>query len=239
MFGASFDTAVRPGSRVYGEVSYSPNQPIALNASDLIAAFFTRSPLSALNLYRGTNAIAPGGTFDGWERHAVSMSSVGGSQVFPDLAGAERMTFVGEVGYSHINGLPDPGTIRYGRSEDYGQAAVTGGAPCVDTTLAQKSCAVDGFFTTNSWGYRLRLAATYPNAFFGATLTPALLWAHDVNGYSYGNFFVEGRKLLRPTVRAEWKSGVYADLQYTYLAGGRYFSQIDRDLLVLNVGYRF
>ncbi len=62
LFGVSVNSTPAPGLRIFGEASYRPNQPLGINASDLIAAFLTRAPLSALNLAKNTNAIAPGGT---------------------------------------------------------------------------------------------------------------------------------------------------------------------------------
>lgn len=77
-----------------------------LNASDLIAAFLQRSPASALNLAKGTNAIPAGGTFDGFDRFAVTNLSVGATQIFPKQLGAERVVLTGEVGYNNVAGLP-------------------------------------------------------------------------------------------------------------------------------------
>jgi hypothetical protein len=238
LYGVSVEAKPTQSLRVWGEVAYRPNQPLQISPSDLIAAFYQRSPLSALNLAKGTNALPPGASFDGWDRHGVSMVTLGSGMTWPNLAGAARVTLNAEIGYSHIAGLPDPGQLRYGRSEDYGTAAVTGGAPCIDNTVAQKSCAVDGFFTSNAWGVRARIAADYPGAFFGARLTPALFVAKDVSGNSYGGFFVEGRWLVRPTLRADWGM-VYADLQLTMTGGGPYNNQIDRDYVTLVGGLRF
>ena len=238
LYGLSAATALSPTARVYGEFTYRPNQPLGLNASDLIAAFLTRAPSTALQLARDTNAIAPGGTFDGYDRFKVSTLTLGGGKAWPEVAGASRLTLGAEFGWSKAGGLPDPGVARYGRSDDYGTDAVTAGAACVDNTVAKKACALDGFITSNAWGYRLRAAATYPGV-FGATLTPSLTFAHDVQGYSYDGTFVEGRKVFRPALRAEWGQRYFADLVYTRFGGGRYFNQIDRDNMALSGGVRF
>lgn len=238
LFGLSATTALSPSARLYAELGYRPNQPLALNASDLIAAFLTRAPTTALQLAKGTNAIAPGGTFDGYDRFKVSTLTVGTGKVWSDLGGAARITVGAELGWSHVGGLPDPGVLRYGRSDDYGTAAVTGGAACTDATVAKKSCALDGFVTGNAWGYRLRVAASYAGV-FGATLTPSLTFAHDVKGYSYDGTFLEGRQVLRPALRAEWGQQFFADLAYTRFSGGNYFNQIDRDNVALSGGMRF
>lgn len=239
MLGLSANTTLDPTLRVYGELAYRHNQPLAINASDLIAAFLTRAPNSALQLAKGTNALPPGASFDGFDRFKVTTLTLGGNKAWQNLAGASRVVLAGEIGFSQVASLPDPGTLRYGRSDDYGLAAVTGGAACVDNTAAQKACAHDGFVTSSAWGYRLRVAATYPNLVAGATLTPSLLFGHDVDGYSFDGTFLEGRKLIRPALRLDWGQQYFAELVYTRWQGGRYFNQIDRDTLALAGGMRF
>lgn len=238
LYGLSFNTRLDQAMRIFGEIAYRPNQPLNLNAADLIAAFFGRSLTSALNLAKNTNAIAPGGTFDGYDRFKVTTVSLGVNKVFPKSLGAERLTLSGEIGWSHVDGLPDPGVLRYGRSDDYGVAAINGVA-CTDTTAAKKSCAHDGFVTGNAWGYRLHLSAGYPGAFFGAALTPSLMFAHDVSGYSYDGTFLQDRKTLRPAIRADWDKKYFTEIQYTRYSGGAYNLLIDRDNVTLVAGANF
>jgi len=238
LFAASFETKVNASSVIYGELAYRPNQPITLNATDSISAALSRSPTSALNLAKGTNAIPPGGTFDNYDRFAVTNLSLGITQVFDKAMGASRVTVTGELGWSNVAGLPDPGVLRYGRAEDFGGAAVNG-FPCTDTTVAQKACARDGFVSTDAWGYRIRAVATYPGAFFGGTLTPSITFAHDVRGYSYDGSLNQGRMTLRPAIRAEWSKKYFTDIQYTMISGGTYNSRTDRDTLALAVGMTF
>jgi hypothetical protein len=153
--------------------------------------------------------------------------------------GAERLTLSGELGWSHVSSLPSSGFLRYGRHDEYGVAAVDGGGACSDATKAQKSCALDGFITSNAWGYRLRLSANFAGAFFGAALMPSLTFAHDVNGYSYDAALLKDRKTLRPAVRADWYDKYFAEVQYARIWGGAYNTQIDRDSLTLSIGAKF
>jgi hypothetical protein len=236
LYGFSLDSKPAEGLRLFGEFSYRPDQPLQLNASDLISAFYLRSPNSALNLAKGTNAIPPGGTFEGWDRYGFSMTTAGVTKEWKHLAGAERVLLTAEAGYAHVFDLPDPtSNLRYGRSDDYGQAQVTGGAPCVGNS---KTCSLQGFVTSNAWGYRLRLAADYHGALFGATLTPSLLFTHDVKGYSPQDIFLEDRWILRPALRADWKQ-YYAEVQYWATGGGDYNTRVDRDYVSLFAGMRF
>lgn len=238
LYGMSFDTKLNATQRLFGELAYRPNQPLNLNASDLIAAFWQRSPTSTLNLAKGVLNIAPGGSFDGYDRFAVVTGSLGTQKIFANALGAQSVVVAGEIGFSRVNGLPDPGVLRYGRSDDWGGAQAAG-VKCTDTTAAQKACAYDGFVTQSAWGYRLRLAATYPGAFFGAALTPSLYWAYDANGYSYDGTFAKGRQVLRPGVRASWGKKYFAEASYTMVSGGKYNNFTDRDVLSLVVGLNF
>lgn len=239
VFGLGASKVVDPTLRIYGEVAVRPNQPLSINASDMIAAFLQRSATSALNRAKNVLALAPGATFDGYDRYRVANLNMGLAKSIANAAGARQVNFSAELGLSSVAGLPDPGVLRYGRSDDYGQAAVTGGAACVDTTPAQKTCAQEGFVTKTAWGYRLRAAATYPGALWGATLTPSLTLTHDVRGNSFDGAYLEGRRSIRPALRADWGRKYYVDMQYNRLSGGKYNTQTDRDTFVLVGGFRF
>lgn len=238
LFGLSSMTKLDPATNLYGELTYRPNAPITMNPADVVAAFALRSPSLMLALNKGILKIAPGGSFDAYDRFGVVTANVGGSKVFPKVLGAERVVMVGEVGLSHVNGLPDQNTMRYGRPLAYGVAANSPGAACIDT-VPGKTCTNDGFVTANAWGLRVLMSATYPNAFAGASVTPSLLIAKDVSGYSYDGTFSKGRSTVRPGVRLDWGKSYYLDLQYTRFSGGRYNLFVDRSYLSLVAGARF
>ena len=243
LFGLSFDTRRGVATRVFGEIAYRPNQPLSINFADLADAFVTRNPNAILNRpASGKNALAlpPGATFDAYDRFKVTTASLGLNQGLPGVLGSQRVIVGAEVGWSHISSLPDPGTIRYGRSEAYGVAAVPGVA-CNDTTYPGKTCAHDGFVTRNAWGYRARIASTYTNTFLGgAALTPSFLVAHDVKGYSYDTTFLEDRMLYGPGLRADWGRTYFAEIQWIrYSNKPRYSMLIDRDNVTLVTGVNF
>jgi Protein of unknown function (DUF1302) len=203
-----------------------------------VAAFATRSPTSFLAVNKGILNIAPGGTFDAYDRFGVVTANLGVSKIFPKALSAERVVLVGEVGISHINNLPDQNTMRYGRPLAYGTAANAVGAACTDT-VPGKTCTNDGFVTSDAWGLRLLVSATYANALAGASVTPSLLVAQDVDGYSYDNSFSKGRSTIRPGLRMDWGKDYYLDLQYTMFSGGAYNLAVDRSFLSLVAGARF
>ncbi len=105
--------------------------------------------------------------------------------------------------------------------------------------MTGKTCTTDGYTTRNAWGLRLLAAATYPNALAGATLTPSILIAKDIKGYSYDGTFSEGRYTVRLGLRAEWAKKYYADLQINRFGGGQYNLLADRSYVSLVGGMRF
>lgn len=243
LFGLSFDTRRGQATRVFGEIAYRPNQPISLNLADVADAFVARNPNSILNRpASGKNALAlpPGANFDAYDRFRVTTASFGLGQGFPGVLGSQRVIAGVELGWSHVSELPDPGTIRYGRSDAYGVAAVPGSpVPCADA-YPGKTCAHDGFVTRNAWGYRARIASTYNDAFLGAALTPSLFVAHDVKGYSHDGTFLEDRMLYGPGLRAEWGKTYFAEAVWTrYSNKPRYSMLIDRDNVQLMAGAHF
>ena len=239
LYGVSVDARLDPTLRVFGEIAYRPNQVVEYNTADVALALLTRSPLSALNLALGVNQLPPGSHFDDYTRFKTTVAIAGVNKVFPATLGSEKVVAAAEIGWSHVVGLPDPGVLRFGRSENYGAPAIDG-YPCVDNSLAQKACTHDGLVTTNAWGYRLRLAATYSAMLAGAIVTPSVYFSHDVRGTSEDNMtFIQGRQLLRPALRADWREGYYAELAYTRMVGGAYNLRSDRDSLLLVGGVNF
>lgn len=241
LFGASFDARRGQATRLFGEIAHRANQPLNLNFSDLADAFVARNPNSLLNRpASGKNALAlpPGATFDAFDRFEVTTATLGANQGLPGALGARRIVLAGELGWSHVSDLPNTSVLRYGRSDAYGIATIPG-VPCTDS-YPGKTCAHDGFITRNAWGYRARVAMTYNDAFFGASLTPSLVFAHDVDGYSYDGTFLEDRKILRPGLRADWKGKYFAEVLYTRFSDSpRYSMLVDRDNVVLFAGANF
>ena len=247
LFGASFDTRIDPTARVFGEVAYRPNQPLSMNPNDLLNGFLLRGPASLLQLNKNILAIPASGTFDAFDRYGVINASFGASKVFPKVLGAERVVLAAEVGVSHISGLPDPSVMRYGRPLAYGTApylangaltACSEAAPGL-SGVPGKTCTTDGFISKDAYGVRARIAATYANVVAGASLTPSLVVALDMHGYSYDGTYSSGRRATRVGLRADWGKNYFADIQYTQFAGGNYNLLADRSNVALAVGASF
>lgn len=247
LFGAGFDTHLNPSARFYGEVAYRPNQPLGMNPNDLLTAFLLRSPTSLLQLHSNILAVPAGATWDAYDRYGVINSIVGGSKAVDNVMGADRVLISGEVGDSRIGALPDHMVMRYGRGLAYGTApymlngALTACSEAVPgfSGVPGKTCTGEGFITKDAWGLRARVAATYSNALPGMAITPSLLVALDMGGYSYDGTYSQGRTTIRAGLRADWGTRWYVDAQFTQFGGGSYNLMADRSNLMLAAGARF
>jgi hypothetical protein len=247
VFGASFETRFDAGTKVFGEVAYRPNQPIGLSPVDLLLAGLLRSPTSLLQQRKNILAVPAGATYEGFDRHPVTTANLGANKIFLKALGADRIVLAGELGFSHVGGLPDPGVLRYGRGLAYGGApyllngALTACAVTIPGVngVPGKTCTYDGYITTNAWGVRGRAAATYNNLLFGADVTPSLTLARDISGYSHDATFSKGRFTVRPGVRMDWNKRYFVEVAYTHVGGGRYNLLADRSNVAVVGGVNF
>ena len=246
LYGLSFQTNLG-GTSLGGEVSYRPNMPLQLNTADLLSAatFGATSPLITTG-FAGRNL---GAEVNGYKRMGVTQAQMTATQFFDQVLGASRLTLVGEVGYNHINGLgkADGTDLRFGRSPAFGSGELPGAAglaTCRGTAVGTPSasnpaqeCNDDGFYTSNSWGYRARAKLDYPNVFAGINLAPNLAWSHDVEGY--GPNFDEGSKAVSVGLDADYLNTYTASLSYTDFFGGDFNTNVDRDFVALSFGVNF
>ncbi len=247
LYGLSFDTKADTTTRYFGEVAFRPNQALSMNASDLLSAFLLRAPNSLLQNNKNILGVAPGGTFDGFDRYGVTTASLGVNKIFPAAMGADRWVVAAEAGISHVNGLPDPSVMRYGRPLPYGAAAYTiNGTPTACSESAPgfngvpgKTCTTSGYISSNAWGVRTRIAATYGNVVAGVTLTPSVYIAKDIKGFSYDGTYSQGRYTVRPAVRADWSKKFFTEVAYTRMGGGDYNLLSDRSNITLVAGMAF
>ena len=242
LYGLSFQTSITAtGTSLGGEISYRPNMPMQINGNDLVGAAMVPAaarPASTNPLYlTGHGSPIAGGEVTGYVRKPFTQAQMTAVHIFPQVLGASRLLVLGEVGYSHIDqlGSSKGGDIRFGRDTVFGSgpAAGTGACPPTQTT----KCTSDGFYTSNSWGYRVRGNLEYSNAFMGVALTPSLAFSHDVKGY--GPTFTEGNKAVSVGLDASYKNTYTAGISYTDFFGGDFNTASDRDFLSVNFGVNF
>ncbi|MBD9428285.1 DUF1302 family protein, partial [Pseudomonas sp. PDM15] len=107
----------------------------------------------------------------GYQRKPVTQAQVSLTQTFDQVLKATRLTVIGEVGYNHIADIGEGSgdEARFGRdsvfgSGEYTQPSLLGSSICETLLNPQvENCNDDGFYTQNSWGYRLRANLEYTN----------------------------------------------------------------------------
>ncbi|MNJ11158.1 hypothetical protein D3C77_53270 [compost metagenome] len=258
LYGVSFSTNLA-GTSLGGEVSYRPNMPLQLNGADInLAAVGNKNSPLFVTGDASNEADAP---LQGYERMPVLQAQMTATQFFDQVMGASRLTVIGEVGYNRINGLGDSdgSDLRFGRSTIFGAGELqtgegvgpTGPQTCIGSpsqvpggaagetrpSNPQQKCNSHGFYTTSSWGYRLRGRLDYPNVFAGVNLAPNIAWSHDVEGN--GPNFEEGLKAISLGVDADYANRYTASLSYTDFFGGDFNTNGDRDYVALSFGVNF
>lgn len=220
---------------VFGEVSHTRGFPVSLHGPDVVNAMFGAGPLVS----RITGA--PGEVLTGYDRKNKTQLQVTTLKAFPNVAGADTLTLLGEVGYQHWSGIGDAMTgPRYGRGgpDGIGPHATYGGTCPMQANPTY--CENEGFATTDAWGYRLFLELSYPNVFAGVNLKPRIFWSHDVKGYAADGVFVEGRRSITLGLRADYNNKYFVDFSVNaFNKNAKYDTQHDRDFFSLVAGINF
>ncbi|WP_442512542.1 DUF1302 domain-containing protein [Pseudomonas aeruginosa] len=239
LYGLSFQTSIpATGTSLSGEISYRPNMPMQISGNDLVAAAMVPPAARGASfnpLYlTGHAPLAAGGEITGYVRKPFTQVQVTAAHIFPRVLGASRLLLLGEVGFSHIDKLDSANgsDIRFGRDTVFGSGPLTDGS-----CAAPSKCTTDGFYTSNSWGYRVRGNLEYSNAFMGVALTPSVALSHDVSGY--GPTFNEGSKAVSLGLGASYKNTYSASIDYTNFFGGDFNTTTDRDFLSVSFGINF
>jgi len=255
MAGLSFNTTGPGGISLGGEYSFKHDMPLQLNSPDLVAAA-TGNVLSPILQSRGSDSnndgqidladssvqALLGEITNGYDQYDVSQLQMTAIKFVDQIMGASRLSFVGEVGGTFVHDLPDESEIRYGRFDQLNFGVTDAGLAACETINAVGGCNAGGYVTSFSWGYRMRTSLLYNDVFAGVNLTPQLAWSHDVKGFAPGPGanFIEGRKSVGLSVRADYLNQYSATMAYTnYFGGGKHNAISDRDNLALSVSYSF
>lgn len=262
LFGVSFNTVLpTSGVALQGEISHRLDVP--LQADDIELLFSTMGPLSSLYsdnnqfyTYDGIDTsaaalIANGGEsiyLPGYRRLDVTQIQMTATKLFGPTLGADQFVLLGEVGYTHIHGMPDKDELRFNgpATPISGNVTITSGDDGILGTADDVHFGdyepADAFADANSWGYRMLAKFDFNNAIGAVTLSPRIAWAHDVEGTTPGpgGNFVEDRKAVTLGLGANYLNQWTADLSYTdYFGAGRYNLVNDRDFVAFNIKYSF
>jgi hypothetical protein len=240
LYGLSFSTEVF-GFGWQGEISYRPDAPIQIDDAEMLLSMF--GPLSKLSPAFGALAAAsqlpPAGTnqhLQGYiERDMTQVQTAVSKILNPGFLGNDSGVILAEVGWVHVDDMPDKSVLRM-----EGSGTFTPANPFAAAASAVPAEASEYFADADSWGYRLLVKLDYLNAIGTLNLSPRVAWAHDVEGNSpFLGPFLEDRMALTLGLGAEYRQWE-ADLSYTRFSGneGHNLSH-DRDFIGFNVKYSF
>jgi hypothetical protein len=235
LYGLSFQTSIA-GTSLGGEVSYRPNMPMQITTGSVSVAGLTSS-----GSWIGRDDVyAPGDYIQGYDRKGMFQAQVTAIRFIERVLGASRLALVGEVGYNHIEGIgSDPGDTFYGRDSLFGQSPLANGTCPLSQGVGRGAswCETDGFYTSDSWGYRMRASLDYSNVIAGINLSPSVSWSHDVEGY--GPNFNEDAKAVSLALNADYANKYNASLSYTNFFDGKYNTAVDRDFAAVSFSVSF
>lgn len=243
LYGLSFSTTLPTGTAWSGEISYRPNAPVQLNTVDILFGGLTPADPSVSPIQA-----TPGEDTHGYRRKEITQAQTTLVHFFDQVMGADRLTLIGEVGFTHVGGLESSSKLRYGRDPVFGSGVLPSGRceslnASILAGVSQKNlsryCEDEGFVTSDSWGYRARAIWEYNNLIPGIELKPSIAWSHDVKGYGPNGLFNEDAKAISLGLDANYLSTYTAGLSYTNFFGGKYNTSVDRDFVALSFGMSF
>jgi hypothetical protein len=215
--------------------------------------------------YRGgtLGETAPNSYIRGYERFDVLQYNLGVTRVLSGTEnwfGADQIQLVGEVGATHVPGLPaydrlqieSPGVYYHASAGADGSGANGSKQACSTNPTCSigpdgarfnpHQANLDDLVDKFSWGYRLIAIIKYESVLPGISLSPFILFGHDVNGTAPGpaENFVEDRKQAQLTVETRYRDALSFTVGYSWFWGGGYTNVYrDRDFAQAYVRYQF
>lgn len=237
VYGLSAATTLA-GWSVATELSYQKDVPVQINGNDLLqAALLGAGPYGAEG--RAAVALGQGTELPGYDLFDKTQFQINTVKTFNRVLGSQSMLLVGEIGMQS-NDVPDfkkADNLRYGRGFIYGTAP----HPTYPATNPQPDGRKnDGFVTDFAWGYRVRARLNYDGLAGGAmSVSPSIVWNHDVEGVAMDGQFLEDRQTLGLGLNFTFVKKYTMDLGYTWFADSAYNPLMDRDYYSVSFGVTF
>ncbi len=253
------------GSSDFTDASGTNPYPDTVNLVVGAAPGSARSFPSFVIPYRGgvIGENPPNSYIRGYERFDVLQYNLGVTRVLSateNWLGADQVQLVGELGATHVPGLPSydrlqiesPGVYYHASAGADGSGADGSRQAC----STNPSCNVgpdgarfnphqadlDDLVDKFSWGYRLIAIIKYESVLPGISVQPFILFGHDVQGTAPGpaENFVEDRKQVQAVVETRYRDALSVGVGYSFYWGGGYTNLYrDRDSAQAFVRYQF
>jgi len=268
LFGVSFNTEIgATGISLQGEVSYRRDVPLQVDDIELLVAGLTPYKPELGNIgvipvvdtngdgvpdmgnpaWQGRSMTQLGSQnfnsyVQGYRRFEVWQPQFTVTKLFGPTLGASQWVLVGEAAATVVPDLPSKDVLRFD-----GPGTALSGDPLAPAILggqghAPYSESADAFADDFSWGYRLAARIDYMDVIGGVNLSPAVVFAHDVDGNTplpLGNF-LHDRKSVTVGVTATYQNSWQGAIKYTEFFGNEDYNLMhDRDFLQAMVQYSF
>ncbi|MAE31553.1 MAG: hypothetical protein CMO43_08210 [Verrucomicrobiales bacterium] len=269
LYGVSFNTEIgATGISLQGEVSYRRDVPLQVDDVELLLAGLTPARPSLGNIgvipvvdtngdgvpdmgnpaWQGRSMTQLGqqdfnSYVQGYRTFEVWQPQFTVTKLFGPTLGASQWVLVGEAAATVVPDLPSKDVLRFD-----GPGTALSGDPLAPAILAGVGHAQDHFESADafaddfSWGYRLAARIDYMDVIGGVNLSPALVFAHDVDGNTplpLGNF-LHDRKSVTVGVTASYQNSWQGSIKYTEFFGNEDYNLMhDRDFLQAMVQYSF
>lgn len=240
MYGLSFNTTVGNAS-VSGELSYRPNAPISISATDDLLSDVLLQGLggsaitdSSVNASQACAALSGkqlcrAGLFENYRRVEMYNTSLSSIYNFGPLLSFDSLFGVAELASQHIRG----DSLSY-TAYDGSQRQLVSSR---DTDYSGGN-ARGNQITADSYGGTLLLGGSWNDVYAGVKLSPYVAYQNDFQGNSdlTGNFS-EGSKAYTLGLDASYLNSLEVGLAYTNYLGIN--SLYDRDFVSLSGKYAF
>ena len=269
LYGVSFNTEIgATGISLQGEVSYRRDVPLQVDDVELLLAGLTPARPSLGNIgvipvvdtngdgvpdmgnpaWQGRSMTQLGqqdfnSYVQGYRTFEVWQPQFTVTKLFGPTLGASQWVIVGEAAATVVPDLPSKDVLRFD-----GPGTALSGDPLAPAILAGVGHAQDHFESADafaddfSWGYRLAARIDYMDVIGGVNLSPAVVFAHDVDGNTplpLGNF-LHDRKSVTVGVTASYQNSWQGSIKYTEFFGNEDYNLMhDRDFLQAMVQYSF
>ena len=269
LYGVSFNTEIgATGISLQGEVSYRRDVPLQVDDVELLLAGLTPARPSLGNIgvipvvdtngdgvpdmgnpaWQGRSMTQLGqqdfnSYVQGYRTFEVWQPQFTVTKLFGPTLGASQWVIVGEAAATVVPDLPSKDLLRFD-----GPGTALSGDPLAPAILAGVGHAQDHFESADafaddfSWGYRLAARIDYMDVIGGVNLSPAVVFAHDVDGNTplpLGNF-LHDRKSVTVGVTASYQNSWQGSIKYTEFFGNEDYNLMhDRDFLQAMVQYSF
>lgn len=244
MYGFSFNTTIGDAS-FSGELSYRPNAPISISATDDLLGDLLTQGIMGSNLLDSAvdghaacaevsgKELCRSQIFENYERAETYNIALSTIYNFGPLVSFDSVMGVAEVASQHVRGSSLTYTAYDGSTRKFASSA--------DQAYVSPENGDSDQISRDSYGYTLLLSGSWNDVYAGVRLSPYVVYQDDFQGNSErtGNF-IEGRKAYTLGMDASYLNSFEVGLQYTeYYGAGGNNSMRDRDNVSLSAKYSF